>query len=103
MSGWKGTRYVFSIAFVASVGGFLFGYDLAIMGGANEYLRQQFGLSDAGFGFTTASAALGCSAGPLLGGWICDRELGPQRDGTVPDALRRDWVAVHVIQQKRTG
>ncbi len=78
MNGLKGTSYVFAIAFVASVGGFLFGYDLAIMGGANVYLKQQFGLSDAGFGFTTASAALGCAAGPFLGAWLCDR-LGRRR------------------------
>ena len=70
--------YPFFIAFVASVGGFLFGYDLAIMGGANVYLKEQFQLSDAAFGFTTASAALGCAVGPLLGGWVCDR-LGRRR------------------------
>ncbi len=63
-----GTQYVFGIAFVASVGGFLFGYDLAIMGGANEYLKQQFQLSEAGFGFTTASADLGLFGWSLPGG-----------------------------------
>lgn len=99
MFGLKGTSYVFSIAFVASVGGFLFGYDLAIMGGANEYLKQQFQLSEAGFGFTTASAALGCSAGPFLGAWLCDR-IGRRRTllgasfllaiGAVLTALPRD-------------
>jgi SP family arabinose:H+ symporter-like MFS transporter len=97
--GLKGTSYVFGIAFVASVGGFLFGYDLAIMGGANEYLKKQFELSDAGFGFTTASAALGCSVGPFLGAWLCDR-LGRRRTligasfllaiGAVLTALPRD-------------
>jgi MFS family permease len=97
--GLKGTSYVFGIAFVASVGGFLFGYDLAIMGGANEYLKKQFELSDAGFGFTTASAALGCSVGPFRGAWLCDR-LGRRRTligasfplaiGAVLTALPRD-------------
>ena len=47
-------------------------------GGHNVYLKEQFGLSDAGFGFTTASAALGCSVGPFLGAWLCDR-LGRRR------------------------
>jgi sugar porter (SP) family MFS transporter len=76
--GLKGTSYVFSIAFVASVGGFLFGYDLAIMGAANQLLQQQFKLSPSGLGFTTASATLGCAAGPFLGAWLCDR-LGRRR------------------------
>ncbi len=69
----EGSLYVFVSSFVASVGGFLFGYDLAIMGGANEYLKKYFDLSDLGFGFTTASAALGAALGPFLGGWLCDR------------------------------
>jgi|GEM_PF-79930 len=66
------TRYVFMIAFVAAVGGFLFGFDLSLISGANIYLKDQFSLSDKMFGFTTASAALGCIAGPLLGAWLCD-------------------------------
>jgi sugar porter (SP) family MFS transporter len=69
----SGRLYAFLIAFVSAVGGFLFGYDLAIMGGANLYLREQFGLSLAAFGFTAASAGLGCIVGPFFGGWFCDR------------------------------
>ena len=69
----SGKPYAFLIAFVSAVGGFLFGYDLAIMGGANVYLREQFGLSPAVFGFTSASAGLGCIVGPFFGGWFCDR------------------------------
>ncbi len=86
MNNRQGTIYVFAIAFVASVGGFLFGYDLAIMGGANVYLKEQFRLSDAGFGFTTASAALGCAAGPFLGAWLCDA-IGRRRTLIAASAL----------------
>ena len=50
----------------------MFGYDLAIMAGANIYLREQFQLSNVGFGFTQVSAVLGCIAGPIAGGWLCD-------------------------------
>jgi MFS family permease len=60
------------VAFVASAGGFLFGYDLAIVSGANLYLKEVFNLSPAAFGFATGSAALGCIAGPFLGTWMCD-------------------------------
>lgn len=69
----SGKLYVFLVAFVAAVGGFLFGYDLAIMGGANVYLKEQFDMSDMLFGFTTASATIGCVLGPFLGAWLCDR------------------------------
>jgi MFS transporter, SP family, arabinose:H+ symporter len=68
-----GKLYAFLIAFVSAVGGFLFGYDLGIMGGANVYLKEQFHLSDAMFGFTSASAVLGCIVGPFFGAWFCDR------------------------------
>ncbi len=64
--------YVFTVAFIASIGGFLFGFDLSIMGAANIYLREQWNLTPGQFGFTTASAAVGCIFGPFLGAWICD-------------------------------
>jgi sugar porter (SP) family MFS transporter len=69
----SGRLYVFLVAFVAAVGGFLFGYDLAIMGGANVFLKEQFNLSEAMFGFTTASAGIGCILGPFFGAWFSDR------------------------------
>lgn len=68
-----GKTYAFLIAFVSAVGGFLFGYDLGVMGGANVYLKDYFHLSDAMFGFTSASAVLGCIVGPFFGAWFCDR------------------------------
>jgi SP family arabinose:H+ symporter-like MFS transporter len=66
-------KYPYFIAFTAAMGGFLFGYDLAVMSGANIFLREQYHLTDAGFAFTTMSALLGCVLGPFLGGWLCDR------------------------------
>ena len=78
--------YAFLVAFVASVGGFLFGYDLAIVCGANLYLKEVFHLSSAEFGFATGSAALGCILGPFLGAWMCDA-LGRNRTMIVACAL----------------
>jgi SP family arabinose:H+ symporter-like MFS transporter len=72
------TRYIFAVAFTAAVGGFLFGYDLSLIGAANIFLKEQFHLSAEGLGFTTASAALGCVFGPFLGAWLCDA-LGRER------------------------
>jgi sugar porter (SP) family MFS transporter len=57
---------------VAAIGGFLFGYDLGLIGAANVYLEEQFSLSAAELGFATASAVLGCILGPFLGAWVCD-------------------------------
>ena len=59
-------------AFVAAIGGFLFGYDLGLIGAANVYLEEQFKLSAAALGFATASAVLGCILGPVFGAWVCD-------------------------------
>ena len=64
--------FVYRIAFVAAIGGFLFGFDLGMIGAANIYLRDQFHLSDAQFGLATASAGIGCILGPFVGAWLCD-------------------------------
>lgn len=69
----RGNVYAFWTAFVASIGGFLFGYDLAIIVGANTLLRDQFHLSPTGYSFATMSASLGCVTGPFLAAWLCDR------------------------------
>jgi MFS transporter, SP family, arabinose:H+ symporter len=64
--------YSFFISFVAALGGFLFGYDLVIISGAQIFLRDEFALSPTQFGFAVSSALLGCIAGPSLGAWLCD-------------------------------
>ena len=58
--------YVLGVAFVASAGGFLFGYDLALIAGALPFLTRDFGLSAAMSGWTAASAVIGAIIGPLL-------------------------------------
>ena len=104
----RGTNlYAFGIAFVASVGGFLFGYDLAIVCGANLYLKEVFHLSSAAFGFATGSAALGCIIGPFLGAWLCDA-LGRNRTmmmacallgiGSIMTAIPRDIATFNIFR-----
>jgi sugar porter (SP) family MFS transporter len=58
--------YVFMVCGVASVGGFLFGYDLSIIGPALLYLKDAFHLGGAAEGLAMGSAAIGCLFGPLL-------------------------------------
>jgi SP family arabinose:H+ symporter-like MFS transporter len=81
-----GNQYVLLISFIATFGGFLFGYDLSLIGAANSFLKDQFQLNEAALGFTTASAALGCVFGPFLGGWLCDR-IGRERTMMVAASL----------------
>jgi sugar porter (SP) family MFS transporter len=64
--------YVAGVAFVASAGGFLFGYDLVIIAGALPFLSREFALSPALAGWATSSAILGAILGPLLGLWFAD-------------------------------
>ena len=78
--------YVFTLAFIAAVGGFLFGYDLSLIGAANVFLKEQFHLGEKLLGFTTASAALGCMFGPFLGAWLCDA-IGRERTMIVASLL----------------
>jgi len=66
-------QFTFFVSCVAALGGFLFGYDLAIISGAQIFLRSQFHLSPGQFGFAVSSALMGCIAGPILGTKLCDR------------------------------
>ena len=64
--------YLYGIALVASVGGFLFGFDLSLISGALIFLTDHFQLTPAMKGFAVSSAKLGCVAGPLFGLWFAD-------------------------------
>ncbi|WP_337174261.1 sugar porter family MFS transporter [Paludisphaera sp.] len=52
--------------FVASLGGLLFGFDVAILSGALDALGRVFGLDETSLGFTVASAPLGTVIGSLI-------------------------------------
>lgn len=69
----KRNRYIFGVTLVASVGGFLFGFDLVIIAGALPFLSSDFQLTPALKGFAVSSAILGAIAGPLSGMWFTDK------------------------------
>jgi len=78
-------RYVAGVAFVASAGGFLFGYDLVIISGALPFLSREFALSPALAGWATSSAIMGAIIGPLLGLWFADHIGRRRRRGRASD------------------
>lgn len=66
-------RYILGISSVSALGGYLFGFDFAVISGALPFLREQFALTPAGEGFLTGTLALGCIAGCLIAGNLADR------------------------------
>ena len=76
--------YLFSIVLVAVLGGLLFGYDTAVISGAEKGLQAffsnaaDFQYTDSWHGFTSASALIGCIIGSALSGFLATR-LGRKR------------------------
>ncbi|MCO5235194.1 MAG: sugar porter family MFS transporter [Chitinophagaceae bacterium] len=69
----KQNRYIFGVTLVASVGGFLFGFDLVIIAGALPFLETDFHLSPALKGLAVSSAIFGAIIGPLSGLWFAEK------------------------------
>jgi sugar porter (SP) family MFS transporter len=69
----KSLFYIYGITLVASVGGFLFGYDLVIISGALLFIEDAFKLTATMKGFAVSSAVLGAITGPLIGLWFADK------------------------------
>lgn len=65
--------YITGISFVSALGGYLFGFDFAVIAGALPFLKVQFQLNAWWEGFLTGSLALGCIIGCLIAGNIADR------------------------------
>jgi SP family arabinose:H+ symporter-like MFS transporter len=68
-----GNRYVNSLAIIASLGGFLFGYDTAVISGTINFVTSQFQLDAAGTGWYVSSALLGCILGVSVAGVLSDK------------------------------
>lgn len=67
------TGRVVMISMVAALGGFLFGFDTAVINGAVDAVQTSFEISPALTGFTVSSALLGCVVGAYLAGRLADR------------------------------
>ena len=65
--------FISIITLIAALGGFLFGFDMAVVSGIIEPVKQQFGLSSAQEGLFVSSALLGCIVGVAFSGRLADR------------------------------
>jgi sugar porter (SP) family MFS transporter len=60
------TQNVISVSLIIAMGGFLFGYDIAMMSGTTSQLESIFNLNSTWLGFTIAIAILGTIVGTLI-------------------------------------
>jgi len=66
--------YIWLIAFVAALGGLLFGYDWVVIGGAKPFYEAYFHLETASLiGWANSSALIGCFLGSLVAGGSSDK------------------------------
>ena len=65
--------YILGISFISALGGYLFGFDFAVIAGALPFLEKQFGLNEYWAGFATAVLAIGAIIGCLIAGSVGDK------------------------------
>ena len=65
-------RFLALVTIIAALGGFLFGFDMAVVSGIIEPVKNQFSLSAASEGWFVSSALLGCIAGVAFSGSLSD-------------------------------
>src|SRR5436190_18156809 len=68
----QSNKAVTSLASVAALGGFLFGYDSAVINGAVKAIGAHFGAAAGTLGLAVASALLGAAVGALVAGRVAD-------------------------------
>lgn len=64
--------FVLLISCVATIGGFLFGFDSGVINGTVDGLQAAFNSDSVGTGFNVASMLLGCAIGAALAGTLSD-------------------------------
>ena len=67
------TGFVILITLVATIGGFLFGFDSGVVNGTVDGLSTAFQSDSVVTGFAVASMLLGCAAGAFAAGRLADR------------------------------
>src|SRR5260370_16961944 len=65
--------YLVFVCMVATLAGFLFGFDASVINGTVAALSKEFGSSGVGTGFSVASVLIGSAIGALLAGQYAER------------------------------
>ena len=67
--------YLLFLALVSAMGGFLFGYDWVVIGGAKPFYELYFNISDLPTlqGWAMSSALIGCIFGAVISGFVADK------------------------------
>jgi MFS transporter, SP family, sugar:H+ symporter len=68
----ENTRLIILVSCVATIGGFLFGFDSGVINGTVDGLQRAFDSDSAGTGFNVASMLLGCAVGAFFAGRLAD-------------------------------
>ncbi|QDH71240.1 sugar porter family MFS transporter [Marilutibacter alkalisoli] len=68
----ENTGFIVLISIVATLGGFLFGFDSGVINGTVDGLQQAFDSDSVGTGFNVASMLLGCAVGAFFAGRLAD-------------------------------
>ena len=88
------TLYIIVISCIATIGGFLFGFDSGVINGTVDGLQTAFDSDSVGTGFNVASMLLGCAAGAFFAGRLADRFgkglRGAPRDAVIARVVDRD-------------
>lgn len=68
-------RYLILISLIAGMGGYLFGYDWVVIGGAKAFYEVYFSITDIPWlqGWVMSSALLGCLIGVVVSGSLSDK------------------------------
>lgn len=69
----ENTLLIIMISCVATIGGFLFGFDSGVINGTVDGLQAAFNSDSAGTGFNVASMLLGCALGAFFAGTLADK------------------------------
>ena len=64
--------FIALIVAVATIGGFMFGYDSGVINGTQDGLEAAFNLSALGTGFNVGAILLGCAVGAFIAGRLAD-------------------------------
>lgn len=69
----ENTLLIILVSCVATIGGFLFGFDSGVINGTVDGLKAAFNSDSVGTGFNVASMLLGCAVGAFAAGTLADK------------------------------